>query len=175
VAIVYLGLGANLGDRLSNLRAALVELAKHGEVVACSSVYETSPWGVADQPPFLNMCGVLHTILDPEELLVACKAIEQRLGRRPGRRWGPRLIDIDLLVYDAVRLTTPSLQLPHPRLAERAFVLAPLAEIAPDLRIPGLTRTAAQLLARLPTAPEQAWVVAPPPRVDRGGEGPCCL
>ncbi|MBI4506995.1 MAG: 2-amino-4-hydroxy-6-hydroxymethyldihydropteridine diphosphokinase [Chloroflexi bacterium] len=157
----YLGLGANLGDRLGTLRQALAELARQGDIVACSSVYETEPWGYVDQPMFLNLCCALDTALPPDALHAALKAAERRLGRTPGALWGPRRIDIDLLTYEEARIATQALTVPHPRIAERPFVLAPLAEIAPDLRIAGLDRTVAELLAGLPDAARQARPVAP--------------
>jgi 2-amino-4-hydroxy-6-hydroxymethyldihydropteridine diphosphokinase len=149
VATVYLGLGSNIGDRLDILRAALRELRLLGEVSAVSSIYETAPWGDTDQPAFLNVCCVLHTDLSPEALLHRTIAIEQRLGRRPGRRWGPRLIDIDLLTYDDLQQNTAELTLPHPRLTQRAFVLVPLTELAPQLRIPGHVDCVRDLLGQL--------------------------
>ena len=150
MATVYLGLGSNLGDRLALLRAAVAELGALGRVDATSSVYETEPWGDPDQPAYLNACCRLETALPPPALHAAVKAIEQKLGRRPSsRRWGPRPIDIDLLVYEDVVVETPELQVPHPRLAERAFVLVPLAELAPELKVPGLAGSVAEQLARL--------------------------
>lgn len=163
MATVYLGLGANLGDREGQLRRALDALNRRGDVADCSSVYETLPWGVEHQPLFLNLCCRLETRLDPMALHGACRSIERRLGRAPGPRWGPRTIDIDLLAYDEVQLETARLSLPHPRIAERAFVLAPLAEIAPELRLPGLPGTVATLLAALPDADAQVRVVGPAP------------
>jgi 2-amino-4-hydroxy-6-hydroxymethyldihydropteridine diphosphokinase len=165
MALVHLGLGSNLGDRLGMLRAALLELAALGQVAACSSVYETKPWGDPDQPAFLNLCCAFTTQLPPEELHAEIKRIERVLGRRPTRRWGPRVIDIDLLTYDDLQLETSSLTIPHVGIADRAFVLAPLAEIAPEARIPGLPGPVADLLARIPDAAELAWIVAPPPNI----------
>lgn len=164
MAVVYLGLGTNLGDRLAMLRLALEGLEALGEVVACSSVYETEPWGVADQPRFLNLCCALRTRLRPEELHAETRALEARLGRRPGMRWGPRALDVDLLAYDGRVIATERLSIPHPRIAERAFVLAPLAEIAPALRLPGLGGTVHEQLTRLGETARLAWIVAPPPR-----------
>ena len=161
MATVYLGLGTNLGDRLAHLRQALAGLPG---LRACSSVYETEPWGKLDQPRFLNLCCALETHLVPPDLHAELKALERALGRQPGgERWGPRPIDIDLLTYDDLVLDTPELTIPHPGIAERAFVLRPLAEIAPDLRLPGRADSVADLLARLPDADRLAWVVAPPP------------
>jgi 2-amino-4-hydroxy-6-hydroxymethyldihydropteridine diphosphokinase len=160
MATVYLGLGTNVGDRLAQLRAALSALAPE----KCSSVYETEPWGVIDQARFLNLCCRISTPLAPEALHAVMKSLEQELGRQPGgQRWGPRLIDIDLLCYDNLTLQTERLTIPQPRIQDRAFVLKPLAELAPSLRIPGLDGTVAELLTAIPDADGQAWVVAPPP------------
>lgn len=138
---VYLGLGTNLGDRQANLEAACKALETRLQVLAKSSVYETPPWGYLDQPKFLNMALKAQTDLSPVELLKLLKELETSLGRRPGERYGPRVIDIDILFYGSLILRQAGLDVPHPRLAERAFVLVPLAEIAPDLRHPvsGLT------------------------------------
>jgi 2-amino-4-hydroxy-6-hydroxymethyldihydropteridine diphosphokinase len=134
-------------------------LAEIGRLVAVSSIYETEPWGDPDQPLYLNMCCALETDQEPLTLLRAVKQIEHRLGRRPTRRWGPRPIDIDLLAYETLEIDTPELILPHPRIAERAFVLAPLAEIAPTLRLSGHDRDVTGLLASLPDAPRLARLV----------------
>jgi len=129
VTRAYIGLGANLGDPIATLRAARRALDAHGRVSATSSLYRTPAWGVTDQPPFVNAALSLETALAPLDLLAALKAIETSLGRVATFRWGPRAIDLDILVYGDVRLDDPRLTIPHPRLAERAFVLVPLAEI----------------------------------------------
>jgi len=135
-------LGGNIGDVRETLDRAIAALCD-GEAVrliARSSDYRTPPWGVADQPPFVNLCIVVETSLTPRALLGRAQTVERALGRQRAteRRWGPRPIDIDLIAYDDLALDTPDLTLPHPRLLERAFVLVPLAEIAPERVIAGL-------------------------------------
>lgn len=131
MSTAYIGLGANLGDAVESIRAAAEQLARAGRVGARSSLYRTPAWGVTDQPPFVNAALALDTALEPQALLAVCKEIERELGRRPSFRWGPRAIDLDILAYDDRRIDEPELTIPHPRLAERAFALVPLAEIAP--------------------------------------------
>jgi 2-amino-4-hydroxy-6-hydroxymethyldihydropteridine diphosphokinase len=143
---VYLGLGSNLGDRDANLRLALAALPPAVRVERVSTVYDTAPLLVTDQPRFHNLVCVGRTALDPLALLCEAKRIERMVGRTPGRRYGPRVVDIDVLLYDDLILETPELTVPHPRLEERAFVLAPLAELAPYLRHPRLGLTISQLL-----------------------------
>jgi 2-amino-4-hydroxy-6-hydroxymethyldihydropteridine diphosphokinase len=141
----YLGVGSNEGDRLGNLRAARAALEAHGvRVLAASSVYETEPQGeVTDQPDFLNACLAVETELGAEDLLDACKAVERELGRSPGgARHGPRPIDVDLLLLDALEHRSERLTLPHPELTRRRFVLEPLLELDPGLALPGGERLA---------------------------------
>ena len=146
----YLGLGSNLGDREENLRKALSLLGDVGEITALSSVYETEPWGYAEQPYFLNMVCEFRTSLSPPELLALAQEVERRLGRVRTIRYGPRTMDVDILLYGDQIVDTPDLQIPHPRIPERAFVLAPLAEIAPDVEHSTLKRPISALLADAP-------------------------
>ncbi len=152
MTIIYLALGTNLGDRLANLRLALDALAPQVRVVARSHVYETPAWGYEDQPAFLNMAVKAKTDLIPSALLAHLKRLEADLGRKPNFRWGPRLIDIDILFYDDLVLDAPELNIPHARLQERAFVLVPLADLAPELVHPRLGKTIRQLLAQIDTS-----------------------
>ncbi len=147
-ARVFLGMGSNLGDRSSRLEQAADLIAKipDTEVVRLSSVYETEPWGLADQRDFLNQVAEIRTGLSPAGLLEACRAIETRLGRRRKKRWGPRSIDIDILYFGTAVMEAENLRIPHPAVAARRFVLAPLAEIAPGFTDPESGRTVAEML-----------------------------
>ncbi|MEX0892584.1 MAG: 2-amino-4-hydroxy-6-hydroxymethyldihydropteridine diphosphokinase [Gemmatimonadota bacterium] len=131
----WLGLGTNLGDRRANLRLALGMTGRLGDVAALSWVYESEPVGFADQPVFWNMAARLSTDVPPQPLLAALKRVERCVGREPTFRNGPRLMDIDLLLYDD-RIIQDGLTVPHPRMLERAFVLRPLVELQPDLMHP---------------------------------------
>jgi 2-amino-4-hydroxy-6-hydroxymethyldihydropteridine diphosphokinase len=142
MAEVLIGLGGNVGDVRTTIDRAVADLcASEVRLLAQSSDYLTPPWGVEDQPPFINRCIAVDTPLAPRVLLDRAYAVERALGRERAheRRWGPRLIDIDLLDYDGVTLDEPDLKLPHPRLFERAFVLVPLAEIVPDRIVAGVS------------------------------------
>jgi len=147
--IIYLSLGANLGDRTVNLQAARHALAPAVIEQAASPIYETEPWGFTDQPAFLNQVLRAATTLDPEALLDWLKAIEVQLGRQPSFHYGPRLIDLDILFYGSRVYASDRLTIPHPHLAERVFVLAPLANLSPELWHPVLKRTIAELLAAM--------------------------
>jgi 2-amino-4-hydroxy-6-hydroxymethyldihydropteridine diphosphokinase len=151
-SIIYLALGTNLGDRTGNLRAALAALPPAVTMLEKSPVYETRPWGVTDQPAFLNMAIKGETRLEPQELLKHLKNLEIQLGRLPSIRYGPRKIDIDILFFANLILKTPELTIPHPDLHERPFVLVPLADLAPELLHPVLGKTVRQLLAEVETA-----------------------
>lgn len=155
----FVALGANIGDPITTLRSALAELAKMEDtrLVVASSLYRTAPVGLTNQPDFINAVAELETTLSAPNLLAALFKIEAEFGRIRKDRNGPRSLDLDLLLYDDLKLDTPQLTLPHPRLHLRAFVLAPLAEIAPDIALPGrgtlaawLPAVANQAIARLP-------------------------
>jgi 2-amino-4-hydroxy-6-hydroxymethyldihydropteridine diphosphokinase len=148
---IYLALGTNLGERVDNLRRAIAALSPTVRVTALSQVYETPPWGYTDQPAFLNMALAGETENDPLALIVFLKDLEVELGREKSFRNGPRLIDIDILFFDDLRIDEPGLAIPHPRLHERAFVLVPLNDIAPDLIHPELGRAVRDLLKDVDT------------------------
>ncbi len=151
-ATAFLGLGANIGDREASISAALRALDETPkiQVTQVSSLYETAPVGMTRQPDFLNVVARICTHLIPDELLTTILHLENQMGRVRTERWGPRVIDIDVLLYGDRQISRPGLSVPHPRLSERAFVLVPLAEIAPRTRIPGLEQTAEKILHGLP-------------------------
>jgi 2-amino-4-hydroxy-6-hydroxymethyldihydropteridine diphosphokinase len=144
----YLALGSNLGDRSRNLGRAIEKLAAPDlHIIRESSVYETEPHGLRDQPWFLNQVIEIATTLFPRQLLSRVKRLEREMGRVPTVRNGPRLIDIDILLYADATVRAADLEIPHPRLAERRFVLEPLAELVPELRHPRTSRTVSEMLA----------------------------
>jgi 2-amino-4-hydroxy-6-hydroxymethyldihydropteridine diphosphokinase len=145
MATAYIALGSNLGDRLETLRAAVRRLSSIGRVTGVSPVYETAPIGFQDQPQFLNAVVSLWTDLPPTLLLSALHRIEAERGRIRTFRFGPRTLDLDLLVYDDLIIDDQTLTVPHPRLHERGFVLAPFADVAPNLVHPSLKKTIAEL------------------------------
>ena len=153
MASVLIALGGNVGDVRATFRKAIAHICGMAQaaLIARSSDYATPPWGDLDQAPFTNACIEIETGLDPHALLFVLQKVEQKFGRtrEKDRRWGPRTLDLDLIAYDDVRLDKPELTLPHPRVFERAFVLAPLAEIAPDRIIAG--RRVSDALAQLST------------------------
>ena len=136
--VAYIGIGANVGDRAASIRRALALLdgAPGIQVSEVSALYETPPWGYAEQPAFLNAAARLATALGPLQLLLALKSIEVQVGREITFRWGPRVIDLDLLLYDDRRISRPGLEVPHPGLLERGFVLVPLRDVCPGFRAP---------------------------------------
>lgn len=153
MAQAHVALGANLGDPRAQVRAAIdaLDALADTRVTARSPLYLTPPWGVTDQPAFVNAVVALETALPPDALLAALQDLETKAGRvREGRRWGPRRLDLDLLLYGDQCMHAEHLQVPHPCLAERAFVLLPLADIAADVEVPGLGRVA-DLLDRVDT------------------------
>ena len=147
---IGLGLGSNIGDKPANIARALAHLQARRaiDVTAFSAIYRTAPWGYLDQEDFANACALATTTLEPAALLAEVKAVEAEMGRTGGVRWGPRLIDIDILFFGAEVFDSPDLVLPHKELFNRAFVLAPLAEIAPSLWLGGRSVAAAAAEAR---------------------------
>ncbi len=137
---VGFGFGSNVGDKVANIQAAVHALESSGLVhgLQCSEMYRTAPWGDVDQDWFINACAVGRSQIDPHELLRGCQAIEARMGRQRIRRWGPRNIDVDILFYNDARIESSTLNLPHPELLNRAFVLVPLLEIRPRLELIGV-------------------------------------
>jgi 2-amino-4-hydroxy-6-hydroxymethyldihydropteridine diphosphokinase len=170
MAQVFIGLGANLGDRAANFYAAVREILTRGcAVVALSPLYETEPWGVTDQPRFLNAVCQVRTDLAPDDLLDTLKEIERSLGRLGTMRYGPRPIDLDILLYDDLVIDTPRLTIPHGGMLERSTVLVPLADLAPNLKHPVTGRTVAEHLTGLGPTPDVAPY--PPGLPAKGNEG----
>ncbi|MBI5212770.1 MAG: 2-amino-4-hydroxy-6-hydroxymethyldihydropteridine diphosphokinase [Nitrospirae bacterium] len=146
MAIVYIGIGSNIGNRRANCAKAIEELKSKGITVEkISSMHETEPWGLKEQPKFINMAVEAETSMSPEELLSVLKCVEKNMGREDAVKWGPRIIDLDILFYDDVVINMEHLQIPHPLLHKRDFVLLPLSEIAPDKLHPVLKKTVIQL------------------------------
>lgn len=153
--MLYLLLGANLNDRAQALRRATSLIAERvGKVIQQSALYETAPWGIIDQPAFLNQVLAVNTTLQPEAVLAKTQKIEQELGRIRHEKWGTRTIDIDILYYGTLVMQTETLTIPHPYLHQRRFTLVPLAEIAPDFKHPVLMKTTVNLLAECTDAGE---------------------
>jgi 2-amino-4-hydroxy-6-hydroxymethyldihydropteridine diphosphokinase len=154
---IGLSFGSNIGDKPGNIRTALMRLEAEEicKITAVSSLYRTAPWGFADQEDFANACALAQTVLPAADLLAELKRIEAAMGRQRTIRWGPRLIDIDILFYGQSEIMTADLVLPHKELFNRAFVLIPLAEIAPDLRLGG--RSIAETAAAMATRDVTRW------------------
>lgn len=166
MSLIYLSLGSNLNDRFANLRRAIDELQQVVTITAVSPVFATEPWGEVDQPPFLNICVAVSSDLSPRDLLHRVKEIERRMGRVESYRWGPRLIDIDILFYDRLIVQDDELTIPHPRIAERAFVLAPLAVLIPDFRHPQTGLTVEEMLDQVDATGVERMVELPFPTAD---------
>ena len=146
---IFIGLGTNLGDKLANLQAALDALREFVTVTKISSIFQTTPWGYLDQDDFFNIVIEVNAILAPLELLDRLKTLESELGRTESFRYGPRIIDMDILMYGDLIYISERLEIPHPRMTERAFVLAPFAEIAPEVVHPILKKTIEKLLSEV--------------------------
>lgn len=147
----YIGIGSNLGNREENCEKAIKLLEGNNiKVTKRSSMIETEPWGIENQPKFINMAVEIETDLEPEELLSLLKKIEREIGRSSAERWGPRKIDIDILFYDDLVLKIPEFEIPHPHIADREFVLKPLSEIAPEKIHPLLKKSVKDLFLRFP-------------------------
>jgi 2-amino-4-hydroxy-6-hydroxymethyldihydropteridine diphosphokinase len=147
---VYIGIGSNVGEREENCLRAIGLLEENGvRITKRSAMYETEPWGIRDQPRFINMVIASETDLSPRGLLLLLKRIEGDMGRRPGVKWGPRLIDLDILLYNDIIMEESDLAIPHPMMHRRDFVLKPLSEIAPDKVHPAMARKISDLLRDL--------------------------
>ncbi len=160
---VYIGVGSNLGIPEANCRRAMDLLQREPgvRVERRSQLFRSEPVGVLDQPRFVNAAALLATALSPREMLYRLLAIERRLGRVRRVKWGPRIIDLDILFYDRLTLNSPALVIPHPHIAKRRFVLAPLADLAPGLRHPRLAGSVAELLALAPGSQSEVTALSP--------------
>lgn len=150
--LVYLSLGTNLGSRQRNLQTAVDALGEVAAIEAISPIYETAPWGLEDQPDYLNICLEARTLLDPQNLLAACKDIERQIGRTPGPKWGPRIIDIDLIYFNDLIVKDRQLNIPHQEIDQRAFVLVPLLDIAPELVDPLSRKSVREMVSQIDTS-----------------------
>jgi 2-amino-4-hydroxy-6-hydroxymethyldihydropteridine diphosphokinase len=147
MSVVYIGIGSNLGNSQENCLRAIELLQKKGIIITKrSSLYETEPWGVKDQPLFINMAIEIETGLKPKVLLKILKDVEKEVGRGKSIKWGPRIIDLDILLFDNIVLNEDDLKIPHPLMHKRDFVLRPLCEIAPDIKQPVFGKTIKELL-----------------------------
>jgi 2-amino-4-hydroxy-6-hydroxymethyldihydropteridine diphosphokinase len=169
LSYAWVGIGSNIGDRADYIEKALaaMEALPETEVTAVSSLYDTAPVGAADQPRYLNAVAELSTEIPPVELMRSLLAIEADCGRVREERWGPRTLDLDLILYDDVEMDTPELALPHPRARGRAFVLVPLAEVSPDKCFPGDTVTVSRIVEGLGDLDTHIRPVAEPPELYR--------
>lgn len=171
MANIYFSIGTNIGDREENIRQTLIALQEMFKLDALSTLYETAPWGpIQDQPSFLNLCAAARSDMTPLDVLHSCKRIEEEIGRVEGLRWGPRLIDIDLLFYDGLVLDEDRLTLPHPQIEKRGFVLIPLADIAPQLVHPVHQKSITALLELIDVSDVTPFVTRKP--VYLGGRRP---
>jgi 2-amino-4-hydroxy-6-hydroxymethyldihydropteridine diphosphokinase len=150
--IIYIALGSNLEDREENLGTAIAAMPPDIIPLVCSPIYETPPWGYIDQPAFLNQVIKAKTDLEPEKLLRYLIELEEKVGRQPTFRYGPRKIDLDILFYNNIVVDMPGLTIPHPRIQERAFVLVPLSDVAPNLTHPILSQTVTEMLGNVDAA-----------------------
>ena len=148
--IAYLSIGSNMGDRLETFRRAFEILGNNPQIdlLSCSSLYETDPVGYTEQDCFLNAVIKVQTTLNPEELLKTCMDVEQELGRKREKRWGPRTLDLDILLYNHENIESEILSVPHPRMHERGFVIIPLMELTPEIRLPNIDESLSELLEK---------------------------